>query len=99
MIWMGMSNLDSPLSRLNSPDRCDALDGDVKLGLSLVEVEEVFSLTRLAPLHRPWLYTQKNKIITHLFILIYLRSIAKQVIPTYIYHSRPLIPDGIPLIL
>jgi len=31
------------------------------------------------------------------FKLIYLRSIAKQVIPTYINHSRPLIPDGIPL--
>jgi len=30
--------------------------------------------------------------------LIYLRSIAKQVIPTYINHSRPLIPDGIYLI-
>jgi len=28
------------------------------------------------------------------FKLIYLRSIAKQVIPTYINHSRPLIPDG-----
>ena len=28
--------------------------------------------------------------------LIYLRSIAKQVIPTYINHSRPLIPDCIP---
>jgi len=31
------------------------------------------------------------------FNLIYLRSIAKQVIPTYINHSRPLIPDGIHL--
>ena len=31
------------------------------------------------------------------FKLIYLRSIAKQVIPTYINHSRPLIPDGIHL--
>ena len=30
-------------------------------------------------------------------LLIYLRSIAKQVIPTYINHSRPLIPDGIHL--
>jgi len=29
--------------------------------------------------------------------LIYLRSIAKQVIPTYINHSRPLIPGGIHL--
>jgi len=28
------------------------------------------------------------------FKLIYLRSIAKQVIPTYINHFRPLIPDG-----
>ena len=28
------------------------------------------------------------------FILIYLRTIAKQVIPTYINHSRPLILDG-----
>jgi len=27
-----------------------------------------------------------------------LRSIAKQVIPTYINHSRPLIPDGIHLL-
>ena len=34
----------------------------------------------------------------HGFILIYLRSIAKQVIPTSINHSRPLIPDGIHLI-
>ena len=31
------------------------------------------------------------------FILIYLRSIAKQVIPTYINHFRLLIPDGIHL--
>ena len=31
------------------------------------------------------------------FKLIYLRSIAKQVIPTYINHSRPLIPGGIHL--
>ena len=31
------------------------------------------------------------------FKLIYLRSIAKQVIPTYNNHSRPLIPDGIHL--
>ena len=31
------------------------------------------------------------------FKLIYLRSIAKQVIPTYINHSRPLISDGIHL--
>ena len=31
------------------------------------------------------------------FKLIYTRSIAKQVIPTYINHSRPLIPDGIHL--
>ena len=35
--------------------------------------------------------------IYFLFKLIYLRSIAKQVIPTYINHSRPLIPDGIHL--
>ena len=32
------------------------------------------------------------------FKLINLRSIAKQVIPTYINRSRPLIPDGIHLI-
>ena len=31
------------------------------------------------------------------FKLIYLRSIAKQVIPTYINHSRPLISDDIHL--
>ena len=35
--------------------------------------------------------------IFYLFKLIYLRSIAKQVIPTYINHSQPLIPDGIHL--
>jgi len=34
-------------------------------------------------------------IFIYLFKLIYLRPIAKQVIPTYIYHSRPLISDGI----
>ena len=28
------------------------------------------------------------------YILIYIRSIAKQVFQTYINHSRPLIPDG-----
>jgi len=33
----------------------------------------------------------------YLFKLIYLRSIAKQVIPTYINHSRPLILGGIHL--
>ena len=38
-----------------------------------------------------WSYT------LFIFKLIYLRSIAKQVIPTYINHSRPLIPDGINL--
>ena len=32
------------------------------------------------------------------FKLIYFRLIAKQVIPTYINLSRPLIPDGIHLI-
>ena len=31
------------------------------------------------------------------FKLIYLKSIAKQVIPTYINHTWPLIPDGIHL--
>ena len=31
----------------------------------------------------------------YLFILIYLRSIAKKVFPTYFNHSRHLIPDGI----
>ena len=31
------------------------------------------------------------------FKLIYLKSITKQVIPTYINHSRPLIPDDIHL--
>ena len=31
------------------------------------------------------------------FKLIHLRSIAKQVIPSYINHYRPLIPDGIHL--
>ena len=35
--------------------------------------------------------------IDYLFKLIYLRSIAKQAIPTYINPSRPLIPDGIHL--
>ena len=33
------------------------------------------------------------------FKLIYLRSVAKHVIPTYINHSRPLIPDSIHLFL
>ena len=33
------------------------------------------------------------------FKLIYFRSIAKQVITTYINHSRPLIPDGIHLFI
>jgi len=32
------------------------------------------------------------------FKLIYLSSITKQVIPTYINHPRPLIPDGIHLL-
>jgi len=36
-------------------------------------------------------------LLQYWFKLIYLRSIAKQVIPTYINHSRPLIPDGIHL--
>jgi len=39
MLWMGMSNLDYSLLRLNSPDRRDALDGEDELGLSLAEVE------------------------------------------------------------
>ena len=39
----------------------------------------------------------RTLLFQHLFKLIYLRSIAKQVIPTYINHSRPLIPDGIHL--
>ena len=46
-----------------------------------------------------WLNTQTFiMIITTWFKLIYLRSIAKQVIPTYINCSRPLIPDEIHLI-
>ena len=51
-----------------------------------------------------WNYNSKIKWSIHLcssklswFKLIYLRSIAKRVIPTYINHSRPLIPDGIHL--
>ena len=38
-----------------------------------------------------------NILLFFKFKLIYLRSIAKQVIPTYINHSRPLILDGIHL--
>jgi len=41
--------------------------------------------------------TSSSTYFTHYFKLIYLKSIAKQVIPTYINHSRPLIPDGIHL--
>jgi len=36
--------------------------------------------------------------ITTKFELIYFRSIAKQVVPTYIKHSRLIIPDGIHII-
>jgi len=43
----------------------------------------------------PVIYLSKTG--SFLFKLIYLRSIANQVIPTYINHSRPLIPDGIHL--
>jgi len=36
------------------------------------------------------------RVIEHLLVYTnFLSSIAKQVIPTYITHSRPLIPDGI----
>ena len=41
------------------------------------------------------MFSCSNQIFGFSFKLIYLRSIAKQVIPTYINHSRPLIPDGI----
>jgi len=43
-------------------------------------------------------HSHREKAFVYKFKLIYLRSIAKQVIPTYINHSRPLIPDGIHLI-
>ena len=41
--------------------------------------------------------TSSSTYFTHYFKLIIFKSIAKQVIPTYINHSRPLIPDGIHL--
>ena len=44
-----------------------------------------------------WRKTVNIEICTSIFKLIYLRSIAKQVIPTYINHSRPVILDGIHL--
>jgi len=43
------------------------------------------------------LHIDLKLICTFWFKLIYLKSIAKQVIPTYINHSQPLIPDGIHL--